>query len=45
LIGHQRISATAGEQLYALLSMLHIAIDDRILRQILLEDLRGLSET
>jgi hypothetical protein len=45
LIGEKKISATASEHLYGLLSMLHIVIDGRALRRILLKDLRRLSET
>ena len=45
LIGQKQISATASEHLYALLSLLHIVIDGRVLRRILLKDLRRLSET
>jgi len=45
LIGHKKISATASEQLYGLLSLLHIVIHKRVLRRILLKDLRELSET
>jgi hypothetical protein len=45
LIGEKKISATASEQLYGLLSMLNIVIDRRVLNRILLKDLRKLFET
>ena len=44
LIGHKKISSTASEQLHGLLSLLHIVIHKRVLRRILLKDLRELSE-
>ena len=45
LIGPDRISATACEHLYCLLSLLNIVIDRRVLNRILLKDLRKLFET
>ena len=42
LIGEKHISATASEHLYGLLSLLHIVIDGRVMRRILLKDLRVL---
>jgi hypothetical protein len=45
LIGPNRISATASEHLYGLLSLLNIVIDRRVLKRILLKDLRKLFET
>jgi len=44
-IGQKQISATASEHLYWLLSLLNIVIDGRVLRRILLKDLRRLPET
>lgn len=45
LIGQKQISVTASEHLCWLLSLLQIVIDGRVLRRILLNDLRRLPET
>ena len=44
LIGHKKISTTASEQLFGLLSMLNIVIDGQVLHRIFLKDLRELSD-
>ena len=45
LIGVQKFSATASEQLFSILSLLFTTIDQRVLKQIFIKDLREMTQT